>query len=237
MRWMFPALSEGGAEGFSNAGLEMFKGDVIKALAREVCQNSLDNFSSSSVIMQGILDALKELSDHKVVLVVKKHLRPALKYLNAYGGSILLDSLDSDEIKRILLKKLLELKYGNDELIDYSGDDYTDEPADDDEDEDSLYTDDSSDEIPKELLKYLNEKTETVIKVDYLDIVRVIRVKDYSEMPLYDIPGDKEAVSKAKVKIIPELMGRKLNEKFRFNNEVYQITEIIKRPPSVEIWD
>lgn len=49
MKWMFPALSEGGAEGFSNAGLEMFKGDVVKALAREVCQNSLDAQYDDSV--------------------------------------------------------------------------------------------------------------------------------------------------------------------------------------------
>ena len=40
--WFFPSRGHGAKEGFSNPGLEMFKGEPIKAMAREVCQNSLD---------------------------------------------------------------------------------------------------------------------------------------------------------------------------------------------------
>lgn len=40
--WFFPSRGHGAIEGFSNPGLEMFKGEPIKAMAREVCQNSLD---------------------------------------------------------------------------------------------------------------------------------------------------------------------------------------------------
>lgn len=41
-RWFFPSRGYGELEGFSNPGLEMFKGEPIRAMAREVCQNSLD---------------------------------------------------------------------------------------------------------------------------------------------------------------------------------------------------
>ena len=40
--WFFPSCGFGAIEGFSNPGLEMFKGEPIRAMAREVCQNSLD---------------------------------------------------------------------------------------------------------------------------------------------------------------------------------------------------
>ncbi len=42
MFWNFPSRDNGQNEGYSNPGLEWFKGDPLKALAREVCQNSLD---------------------------------------------------------------------------------------------------------------------------------------------------------------------------------------------------
>lgn len=42
MKWFFPSMGYGAIEGFSNPGLEMFKGEPIKAMAREIIQNSLD---------------------------------------------------------------------------------------------------------------------------------------------------------------------------------------------------
>ena len=40
--WSFPSRNNGDIEGFSNPALEWFKGSPLRALAREVCQNSLD---------------------------------------------------------------------------------------------------------------------------------------------------------------------------------------------------
>lgn len=40
--WSFPSRNNGDIEGFSNPALEWFKGNPLRALAREVCQNSLD---------------------------------------------------------------------------------------------------------------------------------------------------------------------------------------------------
>ena len=38
MKWFFPSIGYGAIEGFSNPGLEMFKGEPIKAMAREIIQ-------------------------------------------------------------------------------------------------------------------------------------------------------------------------------------------------------
>ncbi len=42
MKWKFPSRNYGDLEGYANPGLQWFKDDPLKALAREVCQNSLD---------------------------------------------------------------------------------------------------------------------------------------------------------------------------------------------------
>ncbi len=47
-KWFFPSRGFGATEGFSNPGLEMFKGEPIRAMAREVCQNSLDAKKSNN---------------------------------------------------------------------------------------------------------------------------------------------------------------------------------------------
>ena len=41
-KWSFPSKNHGEIEGYANPGLEMFKGNPLQALTREVCQNSLD---------------------------------------------------------------------------------------------------------------------------------------------------------------------------------------------------
>lgn len=40
--WNFPQNGNGQIRGYADAGIETFNGDEIKALAREICQNSLD---------------------------------------------------------------------------------------------------------------------------------------------------------------------------------------------------
>lgn len=41
-KWNFPSRNNGPVEGYTNPGLAWFKGEPLKALAREICQNSLD---------------------------------------------------------------------------------------------------------------------------------------------------------------------------------------------------
>lgn len=48
VKWNFPSSNNGQIEGYSNPGLEWFKGNPLQALAREICQNSLDAFDDES---------------------------------------------------------------------------------------------------------------------------------------------------------------------------------------------
>lgn len=40
--WDFPPLGSGNEQGYTNSGIQLFRGDLIQNLAREICQNSLD---------------------------------------------------------------------------------------------------------------------------------------------------------------------------------------------------
>ena len=46
--WVFPSRGFAETEGFSNAGLAEFRGNPLQALAREICQNSLDAADGSN---------------------------------------------------------------------------------------------------------------------------------------------------------------------------------------------
>ena len=41
-KWIFPSTGGGERQGLNNTGIEQFKDNPIKSLAREICQNSLD---------------------------------------------------------------------------------------------------------------------------------------------------------------------------------------------------
>lgn len=48
VNWSFPSRDNGTVEGFTNPGLAWFKGDPLQALAREICQNSVDAVNNSN---------------------------------------------------------------------------------------------------------------------------------------------------------------------------------------------
>lgn len=45
IKWNFPSRNNGDIEGFSNPALEWFKGNPLRAMAREICQNSGQSFT------------------------------------------------------------------------------------------------------------------------------------------------------------------------------------------------
>lgn len=42
MYWNFPKIEGGQSHGLGDSGMDLFKGDPVKSLAREICQNSVD---------------------------------------------------------------------------------------------------------------------------------------------------------------------------------------------------
>lgn len=71
-----------------------------------------NTFSSNPSIVIGICQAWKLFSDNGVKLTVREYMRPALQYLNALGGGILLDALTSEEIKDIFFEYVNKLRTG-----------------------------------------------------------------------------------------------------------------------------
>lgn len=53
------------------------------------------------------------------MLSVKEHIRMALQYLNAIGGSIILDGLNKDEIADLVINKIKTLLMGNKDDLDF----------------------------------------------------------------------------------------------------------------------
>ncbi len=56
IKWNFPSRNNGQIEGFTNPGHAWFKGDPLQALAREICQNSLDAVDDDSKPVKIVFD-------------------------------------------------------------------------------------------------------------------------------------------------------------------------------------
>ncbi len=184
-------------------------------------------FSSNKEILNGIIDVLKFINDNKIRLTYKKEFRAAMKYLNAYGGGILLDTLTREEVRDILLRKVLELvKNKNKDLVFYSKDE-EETTLDEIEDEEEL--DNFDYELPKEIESLLeNDSDENDANyAEYGDVVIVKRKADGVKMPLYQIPSSKEELN-GEADIIRDLLGKKVNESFRSMGKEYIVVDIKK---------
>lgn len=51
-KWIFPSTNGGEKQGLNNTGIEQFKDNPIRSLAREICQNSLDAAENYPVIVE-----------------------------------------------------------------------------------------------------------------------------------------------------------------------------------------
>lgn len=78
------------------------------------------NFSSNINIMDGILKALLHYEKQGVRIVEREHIRPSMQLLNAIGGGVILDGIDSDEIADIVIRNIDELLSGQKNVLDYS---------------------------------------------------------------------------------------------------------------------
>ena len=68
-----------------------------------------NTFASNPTIIKGICKAWKIFSDRGIKLPTREYFRPALQYLNALGGGILLDVLSEDEIKDVFFDFIHQL--------------------------------------------------------------------------------------------------------------------------------
>lgn len=73
-----------------------------------------NTFASNPVITRGICMGWKMFSDRGIKLATREYFRPAVQYVNALGGGILLDLLTENEIRDIFVEYISQL-YNKDE--------------------------------------------------------------------------------------------------------------------------
>lgn len=112
------------------AGLDKIGSEDFSSKINEIFYNN--TFSYNPQILRGIAEGIDYFRQHGRNILVRDHIRPALQELNAVGGGILLDSLSSDEIKKMFVESIGEIINGRDTDVIYQDDIDSDE---DDQDE------------------------------------------------------------------------------------------------------
>lgn len=79
-----------------------------------------NNFSSNIVIVDGIIQALVYFRENDIILKQREHIRASLRYVNAVGGSIVLDGLTKDEITNLVINNIESILMGNKGALDFS---------------------------------------------------------------------------------------------------------------------
>lgn len=108
-------------------------------------------FSSNPFVLEGIIDAIMYFREKDVVLSVREHIRPAMSYLNAVGGAVILDCLPKGEITNILVNAILRIMKGDEFAIS----------IDNIENDESEYEDDDA-----------SEANESIVSVSKEDVVQ-----------------------------------------------------------------
>ena len=203
-----------------------------------------NTFASNPTIMRGICRAWKLFKERKIKVTVKEHFRPALQYLNALGGGMLLDVLTEEEIMTIFFNYVYQLYSGEEGemIVDEVYDEFENDDASPISEEIQLMREiNSAEETVEDIVtettvnrvvigtksKEENEESKLIAKmmpppekVTYGCTVTVLK-NDVSYMD-YNIPLEGEAVYS-----IPKmLIGKKIGDKLFCAGNNYVVTEI-----------
>lgn len=70
------------------------------------------NFSANIEILKGICYGIRFFESKGIKIATREHIRPALQYLNAIGGGVLLDMYSSEEIEKLFVEKIFRIREG-----------------------------------------------------------------------------------------------------------------------------
>lgn len=70
-------------------------------------------FSSNPNVMNAIIEAFRRFNEEGKHILVRDHIRPAMSYLNAVGGSVVLDCLEKEEITHIFSEAIEAIMQGD----------------------------------------------------------------------------------------------------------------------------
>lgn len=88
-----------------------------------------NNFSSNIEIVDGIIQAIVHFREKDVALNQKEHIRVSLQFLNAVGGSIVLDGLSKDEIAEMVINNIETIMGENNSALDFDEAESYEEPT------------------------------------------------------------------------------------------------------------
>lgn len=71
------------------------------------------SFSSNPHIMAALVEALRQFKEDGKSLLVRDHIRPAMSYLNAVGGSVVIDCLEKEAITEIFYDAIEAIMQGD----------------------------------------------------------------------------------------------------------------------------
>ena len=112
-KWSFPSRGYGDLEGFSNPGLEFFKGAPIRAMAREVCQNSLDAKRDNNAPVRVEFERyFKKVSDFPGILELRQTLDRCYDFWKTQGDERTI-SFIKDAIKIVNDNNIFVLRIGD----------------------------------------------------------------------------------------------------------------------------
>ena len=70
-------------------------------------------FSSNPYVLDGIINALRYFKNEGIAVSVREHIRPAMSYLNAVGGAVVIDCIPKEEITDIIVNTIQGIMQGD----------------------------------------------------------------------------------------------------------------------------
>ena len=166
-----------------------------------------NNCSSNPTILNGIVEALRYFKDENIKISEKDHIRPSLQLLNAIGGGIILDCLNTNEIAEIMIDNIYTILQGDDTSIDIDIND--------------------SEEISDEVVSFntndenLEESSNICVAIGHRVLVMNIDSKQTKVISVNYLQGTSIIPQLAKM-----LLGKQVHDKITFDGITYQIKEI-----------
>ena len=208
--------------------LDMIGAEDIATKVSEIFYSN--TFSSNPDILLGLCRGLEFFRKHGKKVVVKDHLRPTLKYMNALGGGLLLDALSVEDIEAIVKESIGNLMNGEQGGLDF------------DEDTDVFAQDDVDDNAQGEAetinVDYYEEQEAIEQEVEYSDdsvilgdpetvgpgnTVTVLRKPSFM-VKTYIIPFDE--TNRRLYQVEREMLGKKVGESVNVGRETFVIKQI-----------
>lgn len=176
-----------------------------------------NTFASNPDILRAITNALGMFTEKNVILSEKEVVRPAMQYLNAVGGALLLDALPEKEITKLTVDKINSLLKGG-----FSALEVFEEDEEEDEEEIIPESIPIPDEVPSLAYDFDEEEQLFVAKGDRVKVF----IEDINKENIFIIPKNKDRREMSLVEAL--LLGKSIGDEIHIAKHKYIIQDIQK---------